>query len=260
MKHILRMSMLFVVLIGMAALMTAQDVEGCSAAGMTARIRDAYAVYTEGAASTDDMETTLNGVNTLTHTIEAIHDECDEVRYQAYVEAGTSLLEDLRSGGYILYVRHAATDRSQEDTDLSSCETQRNLSEQGKLDAAAIGTAWQTLALPVDQLVSTEYCRTRDTALIAFGEPTIINRADMETMLDEMLATQPMEGTNTVIVGHVDLLEAVTGIQVPEDTRFDEGDALIYRPLGGAMGDGGYELVGRISLRNWSDLARITTS
>lgn len=236
-----------------------QEREGCSAEALAVRVAEAYDSYSGNVSSEDDLEMSLNRMTTLTQAVGAIHDECNDARYQAYVEEGTALLENLRAGGYILYVRHTKTDSSQEDTDMSSCETQRNLNEQGRLDAAMIGQAWTTLALPVDQLISTEFCRTRDTALIAFGDPTIITRADLETMLDELLAIPPAEGTNTVIVGHVDLLEAATGIQIPEAIRFDEGDALIYRPLGGAMGDAGYKLEGRISLRNWGDLARIAS-
>ncbi|HLU10447.1 MAG TPA: histidine phosphatase family protein [Oceanobacillus sp.] len=150
----------------------------------------------------------------------------------------------MREGGYVIYVRHARTDNAQEDTDLASCETQRNLSEQGRLDAASIGETWATLAVPVGELISTEYCRTRETAQLAFGEPNIIPKAQLEQALETLLAIPPAEGMNTVI-------------SIPEDIRFNEGDALVYRPLGGPMGDQGYELVTRISFLNWFDLARI---
>jgi hypothetical protein len=109
----------------------------------------------------------------------------------------------------------------------------------------------------VSEVISTEYCRTRETAQLAFGEPIVVPRAELEDTLDEWLATAPAEGTNMILVGHVDLLEQVTGIRIPEDVRLNEGDALVYHPLGGPMGDGGYELVTRISFRNWFDLARI---
>jgi phosphohistidine phosphatase SixA len=235
--------------------MSAQDMDSCSPESIAARVSEVYATYSEAAAS--DLESSLDSMMTLDSQINAIYEECDQARYEAYVEEGTALLETLRAGGYVLYVRHARTDQSQTDTDTATCETQRNLSEQGRSEAAQIGEAWETLDIPVGQILSTEYCRTRETAQLAFGEPSVVPKAELEETLNDWLAQIPAEGSNMVIVGHVDMLEAATGIQVPEDVRLNEGDALVYHPLGGPMGDNGYELVGRISLRNWFDLARI---
>jgi phosphohistidine phosphatase SixA len=238
---------------------TAQEGNPCSPESIASRVGEAYTAYSDAAAS--DLEASLNSMSAMEGAIQAIYTKCDEVRYQAYIDEGATLLEHLRAGGYVLYVRHAKTDQSQEDTDLSSCETQRNLNEQGRIDAAAIGEVWVALNLPVSRIISTEYCRTRETAELAFGEPEVIPRDELAQELDYLLSAEiPDEGTNMVIVGHVDLLEEVTGIQVPEDVRLNEGDALVYRPLGGPMGDAGYELVARISLRNWTDLARLAAA
>ena len=54
------------------------------------------------------------------------------------------LLAELRQGGYILYFRHTSTDfsrddaRSQNDDD---CENQRPLTDKGRAEARAIGSA-----------------------------------------------------------------------------------------------------------------------
>lgn len=234
---------MIVMLVGVTAqIVVAQAGDICSGEHIANRVGEVYNAYTEQGAS--DLESSLNGIASLESQLDAIYSECNEVRYQAYVEEGRALLEDLREGGYVIYVRHARTDNAQEDTDLASCETQRNLSEQGRLDAASIGETWATLAVPVGELISTEYCRTRETAQLAFGEPNIIPKAQLEQALETLLAIPPAEGMNTVI-------------SIPEDIRFNEGDALVYRPLGGPMGDQGYELVTRISFLNWFDLARI---
>jgi phosphohistidine phosphatase SixA len=248
-----------VLLAGMIPLAAQDDTadDACQPAAIVSQVGEVYQSYSGGDQSAPDMETAFDNLDMLSNNLRAIQVACDEARYQAYLEGGVTLLEALRGGGYVMYVRHTKTDQSQEDTDLASCETQRNLNEQGRLDAAMIGEAWATLAVPVDRIISTEYCRTRETAQLAFGEPTVVPRAELETTLDELLAEIPSGSANTVIVGHVDLLEQVTGIQIPEEVRLNEGDALVYRPMGGAMGDGGYEMATRISLRNWSDLARI---
>jgi phosphohistidine phosphatase SixA len=248
--------MLAMILLIPVVRMLAQESDQCSPEAITQRVGAVYETY-NGNGAQSDIEGALNSIDMLNAEIDAIYSECDEARFQAYVAEGAALLEDLRAGGFVLYVRHARTDQSQEDTDLASCETQRNLSAEGRADAVRIGEAWATLGISVDVIMSTEYCRTRETAQLAFGEPEIVPRAEFEETLDDWLATVPADGMNTIIVGHVDLLEEVTGIQIPEDVRLNEGDALVYRPLGGAMGSGGYELVTRISFRNWFDLARI---
>lgn len=264
MKRLIQMGIALVTLAGTLALVAAalavnaQDDVTCSVDSVAGRVSEAYSAYEDQAASAGDMESALSGMDALTSQISTIYAECDEARYQAYVEEGTALLEDLRGGGYIIYVRHAATDSTQQDTDLASCETQRNLSDKGRADAAKIGEAWTSLSVPVGEVISTEYCRTRETAEMAFGEPEVMQKADLEVSLGTLLAITPEDGMNSIIVGHVDLLETATGIAIPEDIRFNEGDALVYRPLGGPMGDQGYELLTRISLRNWFDLARIT--
>lgn len=56
--------------------------------------------------------------------------------------ADADLVRKLREGGYVLYLRHAATDFSQNDTRMTSyedCGNQRNLTEKGRADARAIG-------------------------------------------------------------------------------------------------------------------------
>jgi hypothetical protein len=45
-----------------------------------------------------------------------------------------SMVEALRQGGYLLYMRHASTDFSQNDSAMTSyedCATQRNLTDKG---------------------------------------------------------------------------------------------------------------------------------
>jgi len=262
------MKRFFVLLITLLVLLpsvetVAQEDDGCSAEQIIARISVAYETYVGEASADSNLEASLGDIDALNAEIAAIYTECDDARYQAYVSEGTALLDDLREGGYVIYVRHAATDQSQQDQetiDPEACETQRNLSMRGREDAAMIGTVWATLDIPVSRIISTEYCRTRETAELAFGEPSVIPKAELVTSLDEVLAELPSEGTNVIVVGHVDLLEDATGIQIPEDIRLNEGDALVYRPEGGAMGDGGYDLVTRIGLRNWSDLGRIVAA
>src|SRR5215212_8100353 len=84
---------------------------------------------------------------------------------------GPALADALRKGGYVVFFRHAATDFSHEDTDtqnLRNCLTQRNLTAAGRADARMIGRAFRSLRIPVGPVLASRYCRTRETARLAF--------------------------------------------------------------------------------------------
>lgn len=66
--------------------------------------------------------------------------------------ADPPLGEQLQRGGVILVIRHAATDQSKPDhdpVDLNDCRTQRNLSAQGRREAALIGQGARRLKLRI---------------------------------------------------------------------------------------------------------------
>jgi hypothetical protein len=121
--------------------------------------------------------------------------------------AGQALVAELRQGGYVIFFRHAATDMTQADSDLSRCETQRNLNAQGRADARAIGMAFQSLGIPVGQVLSSGYCRAHDTAQLAFGRSELARdlsglpaaqREQRTAALRKLLATEPEAGRNSV--------------------------------------------------------------
>ncbi len=187
------------------------------------------------------------------------------------VQAADSTLSDgalaaaLQRGGYVILFRHAMTDQSQTDTDLqniTNCATQRNLTGEGRTQARTIGGAFETLAIPVGQVVSSDLCRTLDTARLATGkapEPTErlrdntpgkVAEATMNernVALRQILTSPQPVGTNRVVVSHMPNILSVTGV------RLDEGDALVLAPDGG----NDVRLVARLSVADWNALAHI---
>lgn len=148
------------------------------------------------------------------------------------------LVERLREGGLVVYLRHAATDRSKEDAgviDLDDCSTQRNLDERGRDQARAIGEAFDALGIPVGEVRTSEYCRARETAELAFGdavdEPTLTGfPGEGDPGYEERLAATrallraaPGSG-NTVLVAHIKNIEAAAGISI------EEGELAVFRP------------------------------
>ena len=195
----------------------------------------------------------LASVNALTSQLEDAYQTCLQLQREARSEELESLLQKLQDGGYIIYVRHTHTDRvGMGDTERENCESERNLSTRGRIEAQAIKVAYDSLQLPIEEIITTELCRTRDTTDLAFGEPTqIILRSELEQTLADVITIQPPANMNTIIVAHIGTINRNFGLPIP----FDEGDSYVFLP----KGDDGFELVGRISLLDWEWLAEINT-
>ncbi len=170
------------------------------------------------------------------------------------------LADQLRRGGVILVIRHAATDQSKPDqnpVDLNDCSTQRNLSAEGRRDARLIGQNARRLKLRLGAVLSSRFCRTRETARLAFGRATI-SPPLLNTITSEhdaawrrqiraarvLFGTKPAPGRVTVLVTHGVVVGDVTGHSL------EEGETLVFRPLGNSK----FKLVGRILPRAWSAL------
>ncbi len=171
-----------------------------------------------------------------------------------------ALVHELRHGDLVLFLRHAKTDHSQIDSDrhsLDNCETQRNLNDEGRVQARSIGEAIRALEIPIGRVLASPYCRCRETARLAFGSGEINEHlrfgvgADAEETtslaleLRRMLSTPPDAGTNTVLISHTANLKEATGIW-PKP----EGSLYVFRP----NGSDGFEYLGRIAPDAWGSL------
>lgn len=220
--------------------------ELCSVTGQQFLIEQAFAEFN---AQNDALLDLNKWVNVITAEIAA---ECQPDNFELSDPAELeSLLNKLYEGGYVIYVRHTHTDRSRGDTDVSlgSCETQRILSERGRDEALMIRNAYDQLELPISKITSTQYCRTLETAILAFDVPFVVSRTELRETLGEVLATEPESGTNTIVVAHIGTLRNWRDL----DDTFEEGDSFVYRPTG----DGNYEFVGRIGLYDWPVMAAL---
>ncbi|MGC1216942.1 MAG: histidine phosphatase family protein [Phormidesmis sp.] len=67
---------------------------------------------------------------------------------------------------YVLLLRHAIAPGTGDPTNfqLDDCSTQRNLSEEGRQQAVAIGEAFRSRDIPVIEVLSSQWCRCLETA------------------------------------------------------------------------------------------------
>ncbi len=80
------------------------------------------------------------------------------------------LISKLQSGGNIVFIRHALApgNGDPDDIDLNDCKTQRNLSEKGINQSKMIGEFFKLNKIPINKVLSSEWCRCKDTAKYAF--------------------------------------------------------------------------------------------
>lgn len=76
----------------------------------------------------------------------------------------------LRASGAIVLFRHANAPGvgDPEGMKIGDCSTQRNLDETGREQARQIGKLFKTQGISVRQVFSSQWCRARDTARLAF--------------------------------------------------------------------------------------------
>lgn len=116
--------------------------------------------------------------------------------------ASESLWEKLREGGRVALIRHAQAPGGAGDPAgyrLDDCATQRNLSEQGRTEARALGARIRAQGVPVGKILTSEWCRCRETArLLDLGPvedtPTFNNAYNLRDQRERLT-----EGARAVI-------------------------------------------------------------
>jgi hypothetical protein len=173
-------------------------------------------------------------------------------------QATPDLVAALRQGGYVLYIRHASTDFLQNDAKMKSyedCANQRNLTDKGREEARSIAGHVKRLKIPIGSVLASPFCRTVETARLAFGkaEPTPDARGGPARPDDpkryeplrKLLSTAVPPGENRVIASHGNPFHALAG-----SPYLNEGEIAVVRP----DGDMKFTVVGRIKLEDWARL------
>ena len=86
------------------------------------------------------------------------------------VYANDNLISSLQEGKKIVFIRHALApgNGDPENFILEDCSTQRNLNERGREQSKNIGNFFRNKNISVDKVLSSEWCRCKDTARLAF--------------------------------------------------------------------------------------------
>jgi len=181
--------------------------------------------------------------------------------------ATPALLNDLRKGGYVLYLRHGTTDNSRPDrapsVDLNDCNTQRVLNDEGRKLAATVGQNIAKAHIPVGEIYHSPLCRARESAELAFPamkgklqpELNLAYTANLtaEEKKPVLVATRKLvsapvaAGTNRVLVAHAPNMADLMGYFVKP-----EGTMVVLRPLGNDK----FEYLASIPPNLWATLLK----
>ena len=83
-----------------------------------------------------------------------------------------TLINHLQEGGKLIFIRHAYAPGNGDpgNFNLNDCSTQRNLNEDGRKQAKKIGEFFRNNKIKIDKVLSSEWCRCKETANIAFKD------------------------------------------------------------------------------------------
>jgi phosphohistidine phosphatase SixA len=173
----------------------------------------------------------------------------------------------LKQGGYILVVRHVATDDGQKDAypfAFNDMKKQRQLSDEGRQVAREMGAAIKSLGVPFGVTYTSKLNRAIETGtLISGAQITTLdeltdsgagstsamanpggNNAKIGGAIRDLVNKAPTPGTNNLIVTHKTNVADAFG-KALSDVR--EGETLVYKP----NPSGSPTLIGRVQASEW---------
>ena len=136
------------------------------------------------------------------------------------------ILESLKEGGKIIFIRHAYAPGGgdPENFNINDCSTQRNLNDEGISQSKLIGEYFKAKKIKIDKVLSSKWCRCKDTAKYAFGNfkefsalnstytpPYDQNEKKQIEDLKKYVNNWNGEGGNLVLVTHYVIILAITG-------------------------------------------------
>ena len=93
------------------------------------------------------------------------------------INSKEQLINLLKDGNKLIFIRHAYAPGNGDPINfkLNDCSTQRNLDYEGIYQSKKIGHFFSENKIPIDRILSSEWCRCKDTAAFAFNKYIIFN-------------------------------------------------------------------------------------
>ena len=142
----------------------------------------------------------------------------------------------LARGGYVIYLRHGRTQydqielernhRARGTFDLARCDTQRQLSDEGRTELQAAGAQFRLAGIPLDRVFSSRYCRAIESAAFfaegalpsegLSGEGSVGKDPAQKARTIAFLSQRPAAGRNHFMMAHGGIFWEATGFSIQE--------------------------------------------
>lgn len=168
----------------------------------------------------------------------------------SFSDTDEKIWEKLKVGGLVVLMRHTTT--LKENNPLlrdPSCLKERKLSDKGKKEAARIGKNFINKGVPINEVLTSPYCRTTDSAKIAFARG---KAAEFLSLLEALPQKKAEENTETLRKkigsysgsGNLVLVTHAPNINTVSFGSVEMGAFLVLQPMGGDE----FEELGKINL------------
>ena len=147
-----------------------------------------------------------------------------------------------QNGNKIIFIRHALAPGGGDPTGfkIDDCKTQRNLNQVGIEQSKRIGELFKENKVPIDQVLSSQWCRCKDTAKYAFEKfkefsalnstfqsPYDKNEPSQLKEIKNFIKKWDGKGKNLILITHYSIITAITnavprsGEIIVTDTNFN---------------------------------------
>ena len=181
------------------------------------------------------------------------------------VKGAQAIAASLAKGGYVIYMRHGRTqydqielertNRNNGSFDLDKCQTQRQLSDAGRVELQSAGAQFRLTGIPLDKVFSSRYCRAIESAAffvdgavptdMLSGEGQVGKDPAQKARTLSFFSMRPASGKNLFMMAHGGIFWEATGFSI------QEAHAVVLDPTNLKV------IVARIGPEEWGAIAQM---
>lgn len=170
--------------------------------------------------------------------------------------ADEALWAALKEGGKVVMIRHTLSEEAEAERSMrlapGDCAQEVNLTDEGREQARQLKAAIEKHGVPVAGVLSSEFCRARETAELAFGEAEAWNALNLVNAMPAADADFLMEDVRDRIggfsgEGNLFMISHRPNINTITFQNVEAGSLVVLQPDGTGM----FEVLGVIAVEDY---------